>query len=51
MKHFYCDFRVQHLNLHKNWHILFLLVAKSEILYNRVIGMAFQKSMILGLAL
>jgi len=33
MKHFYCDFHVQHLNLHKNRHILFLLVAKSEILY------------------
>ena len=31
MKHFYCDFRVQHLNLHKNWHISFLLVGKSEI--------------------
>jgi len=33
MKHLYCDFRVQHLNLDKNWHISFLLVAKSEILY------------------
>jgi len=33
MKHFYCDFHIQHLNLHKNWHISFLLVAKSEILY------------------
>jgi len=20
-EHFYCDFRVQHLNLHKSWHI------------------------------
>jgi len=37
MKHFYCDFRVQHLNLHKNWHISFLLVAKSEILHISVI--------------
>jgi hypothetical protein len=35
MKHFNCDFRVQHLNLH--WHISFLLVAKSEILYTSVI--------------
>jgi hypothetical protein len=26
MKHFHCDFRVQQLNLHKNWHISFLLV-------------------------
>jgi hypothetical protein len=33
MKHFYCDFRVQHLNLRKIWHISFLLVPKSEILY------------------
>ena len=38
MKHFYCDFRVQHLNLHKNWHISFPLVVKSEILYISVIG-------------
>jgi len=37
MKYFYCNFRVQHLNWHKNWHILFLLVAKSEILYVGVI--------------
>jgi len=37
MKHFLCDFRVQHLRLHKNGHISFLLVAKSEILYNSVI--------------
>jgi len=37
MKHFYCDLHVQHLNLHKNWHISFLLVAKSEILYISVI--------------
>ena len=37
MKHFYCDFRVQHLNLRKNWHISFLLAAKSEILYISVI--------------
>jgi hypothetical protein len=28
MKHFYCDFRVQHLCLHTHWHISFLLVAK-----------------------
>ena len=38
MKHFYCDLHVQHLNLHKNWHISFLPVAKSEILYISVIG-------------
>jgi len=37
MKHFYCDFRVQHLSLHKNWHISFLLALKSEILYISVI--------------
>ena len=37
MKDFYCDFRVQHLNLHKNWHILFLQIAKSEILCISVI--------------
>ena len=37
MKHFYCDFHIQQLNLHKNWHISFLLVAKSEILYISVI--------------
>jgi hypothetical protein len=30
-------FHVQHLILHKNWHISFLLVAKSEILYIIVI--------------
>jgi len=33
MKRFYCDFRVQRLNLRKDWHISLLLVAKSEILY------------------
>ena len=37
MKHFYCDFRFQHLNLHKKQHILFLLVTKSEILQISVI--------------
>jgi hypothetical protein len=37
MKHFNYDFRVQRLDLHKNWHISFLLVAKSEILYISVI--------------
>jgi hypothetical protein len=37
MKHFNCGFRVQHLNLHEDWHISFLLVAKSEILYIIVI--------------
>jgi len=37
MKHFYCDFRVQHLNLHKNWQISFLQIGKSEILYISVI--------------
>jgi len=37
MKHFYCDLCVQHLNLHKNWHISFLLVTKSEILCISVI--------------
>jgi len=38
MKHFHCDFRVQHLNLYKNKHNSFLLVAKSEILYISVIN-------------
>ena len=33
----YCDFRVQPLNLHKNWHISLLLVAKSKILYISVL--------------
>jgi len=28
MKHFHCDFRVQQLNLHKNWLISFLLEKK-----------------------
>jgi len=41
MKHFYCDFRVQHLNLHKNWNISFLVVAKSEILYISIIAVIF----------
>jgi hypothetical protein len=35
---FYCDFRVQRLNLHKNWRISSLLAAKNEILYIRIIG-------------
>jgi len=53
MKHFYCNFRVQHLNLHKNWHISFLLVAKSEILYITVIslrlcGFAYEYFVFLG---
>jgi len=34
MKHF----RVQHLNLRKSWHISFLLVAKSEILFISLIS-------------
>jgi len=42
MKHFYCAFRFQCLNLHKNWHISFLLVAKSEILYISVIDVGFK---------
>jgi hypothetical protein len=37
MKHFDCDFRVQHLNIHKNWHISFKKKKKSEILYINVI--------------
>jgi len=41
MKHFYCDLPVQHLNLHKNWHISFLLVAKSDILYISVINTVY----------
>jgi hypothetical protein len=41
MKHFYFYFRVQRQNLHKNWNILFLLVAKSEILYISVIAVIF----------
>jgi len=42
MKHFYCDFRVQHPNLHKNWHISFLLATKSEILYISVFSLVFE---------
>ena len=37
MKHFHCGFRVQQLNLHKNWLISFLLEKKSEILQISVI--------------
>jgi hypothetical protein len=37
MKHFYCNFRVQHPNLHKSWYISFLQIAKSEIFYISVI--------------
>jgi len=33
----YCDFHVQHLNVHMNSHISFPLVAKSEIMYISVI--------------
>jgi len=44
MKHFHCDFRVQQLNLHKNWLISFLLEKKSEILWISVINFTIIKS-------